>query len=284
MQVSLLQCQSGRDVEENLSFIREQLDALTIGEAPHLVVLPECCLLFGGHESQQLAHAGDDAASELKQALAAMAKQYGIYLVAGTIPILADDGRVYSRSYLFNDKGETLGHYDKLHLFDVDVDDGTKSYRESDTFCPGENITVVDTPFGKVGMAICYDIRFADLFRAMRLQGAEIIVLPAAFTRVTGRVHWLPLLQARAIETQCFVLAAAQWGEHNQGRRETWGHSCVIDPWGELVAVKPEGCGWLSTEISLDAIEKIRRNIPVVEHNRFVAPTLQAARQKETIK
>ncbi|MXR69272.1 carbon-nitrogen hydrolase family protein [Shewanella sp. JBTF-M18] len=275
MQISLLQCQSGRDVEENLGFIREQLDALAGGERPHLVVLPECCLLFGGHERQQLAYAGDDASSDLKRELAGLAKQYGIYLVAGTIPILADEGRVFSRSYLFNDKGETLGHYDKLHLFDVDVDDGTKSYRESDTFCPGEAVTVVDTPFGKVGMAICYDLRFADLFRAMRLQGAEIIALPAAFTRVTGRAHWLPLLQARAIETQCFVLAAAQWGEHNQGKRETWGHSCIIDPWGEVKAIKPEGCGWLSAEINLKAIEGIRRNIPVVEHNRFELPKLK---------
>ncbi|MCG9713088.1 carbon-nitrogen hydrolase family protein [Shewanella insulae] len=275
MQISLLQCQSGRDVEENLGFIREQLDALAAGERPHLVVLPECCLLFGGHERQQLAYAGDDASSDLKRELAGLAKQYGIYLVAGTIPILADEGRVFSRCYLFNDKGETLGHYDKLHLFDVDVDDGTKSYRESDTFCPGEAVTVVDTPFGKVGMAICYDLRFADLFRAMRLQGAEIIALPAAFTRVTGRAHWLPLLQARAIETQCFVLAAAQWGEHNQGKRETWGHSCIIDPWGEVKAIKPEGCGWLSAEINLKAIEGIRRNIPVVEHNRFEPPKLK---------
>ena len=239
------------------------------------MVLPECCLLFGGHERQQLAYAGNDADSELKQTLAALAKQYGIYLVAGTIPIQADEGRVFSRSYLFDDNGETLGHYDKLHLFDVDVDDGTKSYRESDTFCPGEAISVIDTPFGKVGMAICYDIRFADLFRAMRLQGAEIIVLPAAFTRVTGRVHWLPLLQARAIETQCFVLAAAQWGEHNQGKRETWGHSCVISPWGEVQAIQPEGCGWLSAEIDLATLEGIRRNIPVVAHNRFESPKLK---------
>ena len=240
------------------------------------MVLPECCLLFGGHESQQLAHAGTDAQSELKQALANMAAQYGVYLVAGTIPILADDGRVYSRSYLFDHNGRTLGHYDKLHLFDVDVADGTKNYRESDTFCPGDHICVIDTPFGKVGMAICYDLRFADLFRAMRIQGAEIIVLPAAFTRVTGQAHWLPLIQARAIETQCFVLAAAQWGQHNQGSRETWGHSCVIGPWGDVLAQKPEQCGWLTTSIDVSEIEDIRKGIPVVKHNRFIEPKLRS--------
>ncbi|QYJ86517.1 carbon-nitrogen hydrolase family protein [Shewanella mesophila] len=276
MQISLLQCQSGRDVDANLHFISEQLEQLDVNNRPHLVVLPECCLLFGGHESQQLAYAGTDARSELKQTLANMAAQYGVYLVAGTIPILADDGRVYSRSYLFDDNGSTLGHYDKLHLFDVDVADGTKSYRESDTFCPGDHICVIDTPFGKVGMAICYDLRFADLFRAMRLQGAEIIVLPAAFTRVTGQAHWLPLLQVRAIETQCFVLAAAQWGQHNQGSRETWGHSCVVGPWGDVLALMPEQCGWLTTSIDVSEIEDIRKGIPVGKHNRFVEPKLRS--------
>lgn len=276
MQVSLLQCQSSRDVSENLQFIDEQLKLLAPTEQPHLVVLPECCLLFGGHESQQLAYASGDLHSPLKQALSQKAAQYGVYLVAGTIPILADDGRVYSRSYLFDDKGATLGHYDKLHLFDVDVADGTKTYRESETFCPGERITVVDTPFGKVGMAICYDLRFADLFRAMREMGAEIIVLPAAFTSVTGKAHWQPLLQARAIETQCFVLAAAQWGQHNQGSRETWGHSCVINSWGDIVAQKNEQIGWLSTTIELDELAPIRRAIPVAKHNRFSVPKLRS--------
>ncbi|MCG9695496.1 carbon-nitrogen hydrolase family protein [Shewanella sp. Isolate11] len=274
MQVSLLQCQSGQDVRANLNFINEQLNQLKVTTRPHLVVLPECCLLFGGHESQQLAYACTDEHSELKQELAAMAAAFGIYLVAGTIPILAGDGRIYSRSYLFDDQGQTLGHYDKLHLFDVDIKDSTKSYRESDTFCPGERVSVVDTPFGKVGMAICYDLRFADLFRAMRLQGADIIVLPAAFTRVTGKAHWQPLLQARAIENQCFVLAAAQWGIHNEGRRETWGHSSIIGPWGEVIAQKPEQCGWLTSSIDISETVEIRKGIPVVEHNRFSDPKL----------
>ncbi|MCE9679801.1 carbon-nitrogen hydrolase family protein [Shewanella sp. AS1] len=275
MQVSLLQCQSSRDVQANFHFIEQQLELLTV-RSPHLVVLPECCLLFGGHESDQLAHAGSDEQSELKQRLAQLAARYGIYLVAGTIPILAEDGRVYSRSYLFDESGQTLGHYDKLHLFDVEVADGTKSYRESDTFCPGERVSVIDTSFGRVGMAICYDLRFADLFRALRLQGADIIVLPSAFTRVTGEAHWLPLLQARAIETQCFLLAAGQWGMHNNGRRETWGHSCVVSPWGKVLAIKPEECGWLNTAIELNQLEDIRRNIPVVKHNRFAEPKLKA--------
>lgn len=240
------------------------------------MVLPECCLLFGGHESQQLAHAGSDQSSALKEALANLARTYGVYLVAGTIPILADDGRVYSRSYLFDDQGDTLGHYDKLHLFDVDVADGTGQYRESDTFCPGERITVIDTPFGRIGMSICYDLRFPELFRAMRAAGAEIIVLPAAFTKVTGVAHWMPLLQARAIENQCFVLAAAQWGQHNQGSRETWGHSCIVGPWGEVIAKKAEQVGWVSAKVDAKAVEAIRAKMPVAQHNRFSLPQLIA--------
>ncbi|ROS01328.1 putative amidohydrolase [Sinobacterium caligoides] len=278
MQLSLLQCQSGRDVSANLAYIESQLELLprTAGE-PQLVVLPECCLLFGGHESQQLEYAGEPGGEStvLKEAMSTLAARYDIYLVAGTIPVCATDGRVYSRTYLFDNKGHTLGDYDKLHLFDVDVADGTKVYRESDTFCPGEKITVIDTPFGKLGLAICYDLRFPDLFRAMRLAGAELIALPAAFTKVTGEAHWQPLIQARAIETQCFILAAGQWGAHNQGGRETWGQSMIVDPWGRIQAQKEQGCGWVQVTLDKSEQEKIRQQIPVLAHNRFSMPELR---------
>ncbi len=230
--------------------------------------------MFGGHEQQQLAIASDDNNSELKHSLAELAYQYQVYMVAGTIPITAEDGRVYSRSYLFDDTGDTLGSYDKLHLFDVEVADNTKSYRESDTFCPGERITVVNTPFGNIGLAICYDIRFPELFRALRLAGADFIALPSAFTKVTGEAHWQTLIQARAIETQCYFLAADQWGQHNQGSRETWGQSMIVDPWGRVVAERKTGLGWVQSTIELTELKKIRQQIPVVLHNRFAAPDL----------
>ncbi len=236
-------------------------------------MLPECCLLFGGHESHQLQYAGDDA--PLKSALSALAKRYNLYLVAGTIPVSAGDNRVYSRTYLFDNLGNVLGDYDKIHLFDVEVSDNTKEYRESDTFCPGNKISVIDTPFGKLGLAICYDLRFPDLFRAMRLAGAEIIALPAAFTKVTGEAHWQTLIQARAIENQCYVLAAAQWGQHNQGGRETWGQSMVVDPWGQIQAQKKTGCGWVQAKLDRAEILKIREQMPVAGHNRFSVPKLQ---------
>ncbi|MCL1050080.1 carbon-nitrogen hydrolase family protein [Shewanella abyssi] len=275
MQVSLLQCQSSCSVIENLAFIESQLKSLPQqDDNRQLVVLPECCLLFGGQESQQLEYATDEIHSQLKQDLAALASQYSVVLVAGSIPILAEDGRIYNRCYVFDTDGSTLGHYDKLHLFDVEVADGTKQYRESDAFCPGKHITVVDTPFGKLGLAICYDIRFADLFRALREAGAEIITLPAAFTKVTGEAHWQVLLQARAIETQCFVLAAAQWGVHNDGGRETWGQSMIVGPWGDIVAQKPTGTGWLSAELNMCDLHAIRTKMPIIKHNRFQSPQL----------
>ncbi|MDG5902066.1 carbon-nitrogen hydrolase family protein [Shewanella xiamenensis] len=281
MRISLLQCQSSRDVSANLLFIESQLEELTRErlqwdkDAPHLVVLPECSLLFGGHESQQLAYADDSHLSPLKSALSALAARYSVYMVAGTIPALAEDGRVYSRCYLFDDKGDTLGQYDKLHLFDVDVADGTKQYRESETFCPGNHISVIDTPFGKIGLTICYDLRFPDLFRALRLAGAEIITVPSAFTKVTGEAHWQVLLQARAIETQCFILAAAQWGAHNEGSRETWGQSMVIGPWGEVIAEQKTGTGWVHADIDVAEVHSIRSKMPVAQHNRFTAPNLK---------
>ena len=281
MRISLLQCQSSRDVSANLLFIESQLEELTRQrlqwdkDAPHLVVLPECSLLFGGHESQQLAYAGDSHLSPLKSALSALAARYSVYMVAGTIPALAEDGRVYSRCYMFDDKRDTFGQYYKLHLIDVDVADGTKQYRESETFCPGNHISVIDTPFGKIGLTICYDLRFPDLFRALRLAGAEIITVPSAFTKVTGEAHWQVLLQARAIETQCFILAAAQWGAHNEGSRETWGQSMVIGPWGEVIAEQKTGTGWVHADIDVAEVHSIRSKMPVAQHNRFTAPNLK---------
>ncbi|BAJ00280.1 carbon-nitrogen hydrolase family protein [Shewanella violacea] len=276
MQINLLQCQSSQDVSKNLEYIESQLSLLprVEGEA-QLVVLPECCLLFGGHESQQLEYAGDSQSNPFKTALADLARRYDIYLVAGSIPVAAGEGRVYNRTYLFDNQGQVLGEYDKIHLFDVDVSDGTKEYRESDTFCAGDKISVIDTPFGKLGLAICYDLRFPDLFRAMRLAGAELIALPAAFTKVTGEAHWQTLIQARAIENQCFILAAAQWGQHNQGGRETWGQSMVVDPWGRINAQKMTGCGWVQSKLDRDEMLKIRQQMPIASNNRFSEPKLQ---------
>ncbi len=271
-----MQCQSGKDIQQNLSFIRKQLEALPrLKNELQLVVLPECVLLFGGHESMQLTALGEGNDNPLKKALAEIALQYGVYLIAGSIPEKADNNRVFSRCYFFDESGKELGSYDKIHLFDVDVADGTKTYRESDTFCPGERITVIETPFGKIGLAICYDLRFPELFQAMRAQGAEFIALPSAFTKVTGEAHWQILLQARAIETQCYMLAAGQWSMHSQGRRQTWGQSMIVDPWGNILAQKPEGVGWVQARPKLELLNLVRQKMPVMTQKRFESPTLK---------
>lgn len=239
------------------------------------MVLPECALLFGGHESLQLEAIGNSDGNELKQMMADLANEFDVYLLAGTIPARSEKGRIFSRSYLFDLNGNTLGKYDKLHLFDVEVADGTKNYKESDTFCHGEQVCVIDTPIGKIGLAICYDLRFPELFQALRSAGAELIVLPSAFTRVTGESHWQVLLQARAIETQCFILAAAQWGQHPQSRRQTWGQSAIVDPWGKILAQRLEGTGWVQAQPDLQQLNKIRQQMPLWQQKRFQAPKLK---------
>ena len=175
----------------------------------------------------------------------------------------------------YDNSGNVLGQYDKIHLFDVEVADGTKNYRESDTFCPGEHLSVIETPFGKIGLAICYDLRFPELFQALRAQGAEFIALPSAFTKVTGQAHWQVLLQARAIETQCYMLAAGQWGQHSTGRRETWGQSMIVDPWGDILAQKPEGVGWVQAHPDMERLQQLRQQMPIMAQKRFVSPTLK---------
>lgn len=283
MQVNLLQCQSGKDVEANLLFIELQLKQLKRKpDEKQLVILPECCLLFGGNKSDQLQWGGKLSKqagqlhhhSELKTALGQLAKKYNLYLIAGTIPALSPQGKTYSRSYFFDSKGKVLGHYDKLHLFDVNIADNTKQYKESDTFCEGTDIAVFDSPFGRIGLAICYDLRFPELFRALRLAGAEIIAIPSAFTKFTGQTHWQPLLQARALDSQCFVLAANQWGSHNNGERETWGHSMIIDPWGQVISTLDDGTGWVQAHLNMNELSSIRQSIPIYQHNRFANPVL----------
>lgn len=283
MQINLLQCKSNTNVDGNMTMIKGHISHLSRNKDElKLVVLPECCLLFGGSEDEQRKWAGSlthgDGAivhtSEMKTWLSDLARQYQLYLVAGTIPALASDGRIYSRCYMFEPSGKVIGHYDKLHLFDANVADNTGLYRESDVFCPGENICVVNTPFGRIGLAICYDLRFPDVFRALRLAGAEIIAIPSAFTAATGKAHWQTLIQARALDSQCFILAANQYGQHHDVGRETWGHSAIIDPWGQVVSQLNHCIGWVHAPLDLTGLTKVRQSFPLVEHNRFSKPTL----------
>ena len=265
--VAAAQMTSGLDVAANL----EQAAGL-IGEAAgvgaSVVVLPENFSFMGADDAARVAVAEDEDGGQAQQFAAEQAKQHAVWLVAGTIPIRQPDGRVKSRSLLIAPDGSIAARYDKMHLFDVNVPVGQgESYRESATTVAGSEVVCADTPLARIGMSVCYDIRFPALFDRLGAAGMELLVVPAAFTVPTGRVHWRPLLQARAIESLCFVVAAGQVGEHPGGRL-TWGHSMIIGPWGEVVAECREGTGIAHAEVDMIELSQLRRQFPVLEHRR----------------
>ena len=190
--------------------------------------------------------------------------------MGGTIPIVANHpNKVRAACLLIDNTGKRIARYDKIHLFDVHIEQSGENYTESDTIEPGENVVVVDTPFGKLGLAICYDLRFPELFRYMMLQGVEIIALPSAFTAITGKAHWETLIRARAIENLSYVIAAAQGGYHVNGR-ETYGDSMIVNPWGLILDRLASGSGYVMAEIDRNYIATIRKNFPVIDHKKLI--------------
>lgn len=273
VKLSAIQLCSAPDIDTNLVNIEQQLAQLPKVEH-HLAVLPECCLYFGGKDKDQLSLAQSaDLARQMSEGLAALANKFQLYLVAGSIPVANGDSestnpRFANTSILFSPTGEQLNQYQKIHLFDVEVEDSEKSYRESRYTQPGNRVAFSQLPFAGLGLTVCYDLRFPELFRQLTKQGADIITVPAAFTRVTGKAHWQALLQARAIENQVYIVAAGQEGIHANGR-ETWGHSMIISPWGEIIEQLPTGAGTISANFDVALVNKVRTNIPVAKHNRF---------------
>ncbi|MBP2301603.1 carbon-nitrogen hydrolase family protein [Azospirillum picis] len=195
-----------------------------------------------------------------------LARETGAWILGGTLHVLLDGNRVANRSYLFDGSGRIVAQYDKIHMFDVTLKDG-ESYRESATFRPGERAVVANTPWGGVGMTICYDVRFPYLHRALAKAGASILTSPAAFTVPTGRAHWHTLLRARAIETGCFVVAPAQTGSHDAGR-QTYGHSLLVAPWGEVLADAGTEVGFIAADLDLDRVAEARGMVPALTHDR----------------
>jgi nitrilase len=195
--------------------------------------------------------------------------KHNIWLVGGTIPIRSSEpGKVYAACLLFNPQGELVTRYDKIHLFDVTIEASNESYTESQTLAAGDKVVVVDTPFGRLGLAICYDLRFPELFRVMVDQGMEICALPSAFTSLTGKVHWESLLRSRAIENLSFMIAADQGGYH-VGGRETHGDSMIIDPWGLVLNRLPHGTGVVVANLDTVKLERTRKMFPALQHKRF---------------
>ena len=269
VKLTAIQMCSVPDVNANLAAISRQLLLLTEAEehasdTTHLVVLPECCLFFGGKDSEQLTLAkANMPESDLIVSLSGLAKRFNVYLVAGTIPIYCQETDKFTNSScVFSPKGELLTQYDKIHLFDVEVEDSEKSYLESRYTKAGASVEVLETEFATIGLSVCFDVRFPTLYQQLAAKGARIITVPAAFTRVTGKAHWQTLLQARAIENQAYIIAAAQEGVHANGR-ETWGHSMIISPWGEVLVCLEEGEGPVSSLYREEEVERIRQRMPL---------------------
>lgn len=263
--VAAIQMASGPQVQANLMeanrLIRQAAD-----EGAGLVVLPEVFGIMGLSDKDAVAAAEPFGQGLMQDFISRKAKEYGVWIVAGTIPLLTDNTEKYSASsLLYNDQGEQVARYDKIHLFDVKVAEEDKIYTESNTVVPGSQAVVVDTPFGKLGMTVCYDLRFPELYRHLVQQGAEIITVPSAFTEATGIAHWEALLRARAIENLCYIVAPAQGGYHVNGRT-TWGHSMVIDYWGRIRGQLNKGAGITLMDIDSDELHATRKNFPVLEH------------------
>ena len=275
--IAAIQMASGPQIKANLMeatrLIREAAK-----KGAQMIVLPESFALMAMDESENIDLAEEQDNGYIQSAIKQCAIDNKVWIVAGSIPLKCNDSeKASAASLMFNDKGEIVARYNKMHLFDVDITDdveGNKAgksehYRESDTFEAGKDIVVVDTPFGKIGMSICYDLRFPILYREMVKQGAEIFLIPSAFTSTTGKMHWEPLLKARAIENQCYVIAPAQGGFHVNGRH-TYGNTMALDYLGQVQGLRLKGTGIITITIDLAEQRKVRKSFPVLNHTKLL--------------
>ncbi|WP_375172291.1 carbon-nitrogen hydrolase family protein [Marinobacter sp.] len=272
-QVAAIQMVSTRDIEANLQEARRLLQ-VAAGRGASVAVLPENFAVLSTHQMVDCGRTEAGSEAVIRSFLAAQAKALGIWIVGGSLPLaVRPDGseipdRVRASCLVFDDDGREVARYDKIHLFDAMVEDAHGQYRESDTFEPGDQVVTVDTPAGRLGLAICYDLRFPELFRELRAREAEWVCLPSAFTWQTGDAHWHALIRARAIENQVWVVAAGQGGQNSE-RRRTYGHSLICDPWGQVVTEHAEGPGVVVAELDRDHLGELRRRMPVWEHRRL---------------
>lgn len=265
--VAAIQMTSTSDVQRNLKQAAE-LIAYAVKQDAKLVVLPENFALMGKAESDKLNIKETFGSGPIQEFLADQAKKNNLWIVGGTIPIAASDThKVHNSCLVYDDQGKCIARYDKIHLFDVEISADEK-YLESQAIEAGDKAVVIDTPIGRLGLAICYDIRFPELFRILLDKGAEIIALPTAFTVPTGQAHWEVLTRARAIENFCYVIAACQTGTHDNGR-QTYGHSEIIEPWGTVIKELNSGMGVITADIDLEKLYQIRKNIPVDKHRKL---------------
>lgn len=270
--IAAVQMNSTPVVADNLAtaqrLLRQVRDAGAV-----LAALPENFAIMGARDTDKLAFAEPFGRGPIQDWLAETAQNLGLWIVAGTVPVAVDGdpSRVWAASLVFDANGAQRARYDKIHLFDVDVPSASgERYRESKTIAHGaaDGFAVIDTPAGKLGLSVCYDVRFPELYRQLAAMGAEILCVPAAFTAKTGEAHWEILLRARAIENQCYVIAPGETGTH-AGGRQTWGHSMIVGPWGELLAVVETGEGIATAAVDVPALHALRASFPNLSQRRI---------------
>jgi nitrilase len=271
--IAAVQMVSTDAVDENLG-LAGKLIAEAVSKQAKLVTLPENFPLMGKEDAERLAIKESFGNGSLQSFLSEQAKHHQIYLLGGTIPLQSDNpDKVFPASLLYDPNGECIAHYDKIHLFDVLVDESMnasrgESYRESDAFEAGNEIVVAQTEIGNIGLSVCYDLRFPEMYRKMHEDNVQIITAPSAFTATTGEAHWESFLKTRAVENLCYVIASNQGGTHVNGR-ETWGHSMIVDPWGVILASIDKGPGVAIAAIDLDKQAKLRKMFPALEHRKI---------------
>ena len=263
MLVAAVQISSKANKKKNLSVVTA-LMLRAVRQGAELIALPEY-FSFIGSRSEMLKEAEKPAAGLAYETIQEFAKKHKVYILAGTIPTKVGKD-LFNRSIFFGPEGQELASYDKIHLFNTDFKE-TQAYRESETFTAGDELKITDTPFGKVGFTVCYDLRFPEMYRSLTMKGARIAFVPSAFTMYTGKDHWLPLLKARAIENQIYIIAPAQIGKHSE-KMTSYGKSCVIDPWGNIIALAPDCETVIVAELDFKFLSKVRKELPVLKHYR----------------
>jgi deaminated glutathione amidase len=278
--VGLVQMSTSRDVERNLRDA-DELVREAARQGADYVQTPEITTLMEGERARLFAAVRPEAGNGALERFRALARELGIWLHVGSMAVLLDSGRIANRAYLISPQGGLVARFDKIHMFDIDLPGG-ESYRESKNYQPGDLAVLAELPWGMLGITICYDLRFPHLYRALAKAGADFLAIPSAFTRPTGEAHWHVLVRARAIENGCFVFAAAQGGRHESGR-ETYGHSLIVSPWGEILAEGGVHPSVIVADVKLSDVREARRRIPSLQHDRIFQVSRAAATLAEDL-
>ena len=266
--VSAIQLNSGPNIKVNLFDVKTYIEQIADTDSK-MVVLPENFALMPENDEDYIKHSESLGDGPIQNYMSELANRYNIWIVSGTIPIKSsDENRVMASTITYNNDGERVSVYNKIHLFDVTLPKSTESYNESKYFMPGDKVEVIDTPIGRAGIACCYDLRFPELFRLQQDKEIEVIILPASFTEQTGKVHWETLIKARAIENLSYVVSSCQGGYHINGKK-TYGHSMIVNPWGKTLDIIDKGKGFISSKIDLGLLKSIRENFPVLDHMKL---------------